>query len=46
MYINIDHIDASIQEEVLECDREYGVIRRSINKQPGYMVDWELVAKA
>lgn len=46
MYVNIDRIDPTIREEVLECDREYGVIRRSINRQPGYMVDWELVDKA
>ena len=46
MYVNIDRIDPTIREDVLECDREYGVIRRSINRQPGYMVDWELVDKA
>lgn len=46
MYVDIDHIDPSIRDEVLECDREYGVIRKSINKQPGYVVDWEMVDKA
>lgn len=46
MYVDIDRIDPSIQNEVLACDREYGVIRKSINRQPGYLVDWELVDKA
>lgn len=33
-------------QEVLECDRGYENICKTIKKQPGYVVDWQLVDKA
>ena len=46
MFINAEQFHVSIRQEILECHREYEVIRKNINKQPGYVVDWELVDKA
>ncbi len=50
MIYNFDHILENIPEdmksEVDVCIEEYKVIRKTINKQPGYVVDWQLVDKA
>lgn len=43
---DIRTIDPALLPEVEECDRGYGVIRKTINRQPGYVVDWQLVDKA
>ena len=45
-YLESLQINDSLHKDILECDREYHVIRKSINRQPGYVVDWELVDKA
>lgn len=32
--------------EIEECDRVYETICKMIRKQPGYVVDWQLIDKA
>lgn len=46
MFDNFEIFDIKIREKVEKCHQEYEAARKNINKQPGYVVDWELVDKA
>ena len=39
-------MDPALKQELEACDRVYDNICKTIKKQPGYVVDWQLVDKA
>ena len=46
MHDHRTEIDPALWPEIEECDKGYEIIRKTINRQPGYVVDWQLVDKA
>lgn len=46
MHNNLLTMDPALELELGECDRVYDNICKAIKKQPGYVVDWQLVDKA
>lgn len=46
MHNNLLTMDPALELELEECDRVYDNICKAIKKQPGYVVDWQLVDKA
>lgn len=46
MFGDYSIFDERIREDIKKCHQEYEAARKNINKQPGYIVDWELVNKA
>lgn len=39
-------MDPALKQELEECDKVYDNICKTMKKQPGYVVDWQLVDKA
>lgn len=46
MHNNLLSLDPALKQEMEEHDRIYDNICKTIRKQPGYVVDWQLVDKA
>ena len=46
MFGDFTIFDDRIREDIKKSHQEYEAARKNINKQPGYVVDWELVNKA
>ena len=46
MFGDFTIFDERIRGDIEKCHQEYEAARKNINKQPGYVVDWDLVNKA